>query len=114
MKKYILLILLIALVANVTFWYLMPKFTDFKVIVSTVSIVLSCLFLWMTDTVFLKAGFKWSLLCLYFIFGIIKYVLILFIPNQVEDNWGLVVLVVLTAIEVVILLTSNVVSKKIA
>lgn len=76
-------------------------------------IVLTMLLLYMTNTITLKDGFKVSLTILFTLVGVLQYFIACLMPQQMEDNWGLITITILVAVEILILIVANVISNKI-
>ena len=92
MKKIILLLCIVLLVANLSF-----------------GAVLSCA----TDTINLKDGYKISLMLIFAISGFLEFVLSLIAPNRLNDNWWLILVIFLMTIELILLIITNTISNKI-
>ena len=113
MKRIIILSGVVLLTANLLFGFILSSFDSFNVCVSSFVIVATTALLFITDTIRLKDGYKVSLLCLFSVFGIMEYISSLFAPNQFKDNWWLIAVIALIALELILLLITNAVSKKI-
>lgn len=112
MKRIIFLSSAVLLAMNLMFWFILSSYANFNVAVSSAVIVCTGLLLYLTDTICLKDGFKASLLPLFAVGGIIEFALSLFAPNRFEDNWWLLVVIGMMAMETVLLIVMNTVSNR--
>lgn len=60
----------------------------------------------------LKDAFKVSLSILLTLGGLIEFVISLFMPSYFSDNWGVIVIITLLALQGLLLLLANTVSTK--
>lgn len=110
MKNIIILSCLVLLVVNLLFGAILSFYGGFNVVLSSMVIVATGILLYLTDTIHLKDGYKISLMLLFTIAGALELILSLFAPNQVVDNWWLILVIGLLAVEVIILIITNTVS----
>lgn len=113
MKRIIIIIGVILLVANLLFGLILSSYEAFNLFVSSLVIVTTIALLFCLNVVTLKDGFKISLHILFFILGGIEFVLSLFSSQDFENNWFLLVIVLSLAIQSIILLVTHKVSIKI-
>ena len=112
MKKIIILSSCVLLVANLLLGAIISYYGGYNLAVSSVVIVATCLLLYLTDTIHLKDGYKISMLFLFTFVGVLEFIFSLVAPNRFTDNWWLVLVIGLIAIEVILLVITNSVSKK--
>lgn len=113
MKKIILLSGLVLLLMNVLFGLILSSFDGYDVVISSVVIMVTTLLLYLTTVIQLKDGYKISLALLFLIAGVFEYVLSLYAPNHFKDNWWLIVVILFMAFEIILLIVTNTISKKI-
>ena len=113
MKMIILLSGLVLLLINVLLGLILSSFDRCHVVISSVVIMVTTLLLYLTTVIQLKDGYKISLALLFLIAGVFEYVLALYAPNQFKDNWWLIVVVLFMAFEIILLIVTNTISKKI-
>ena len=112
MKKIIILSSCVLLVANLLLGAIISYYGGYNLAVSSVVIVATGLLLYLTDTIHLKDGYKISMLFLFTFVGVLEFIFSLVAPNRFTDNWWLVLVIGLIAIEVILLVITNSVSKK--
>lgn len=111
MKRIIILSCIVLIVANLLFGTILSSYGGFNLALSSLVILITGLLLYLTDIINLKDGYKVSLMLLFAIAGVLEFVLSLAAPNQIADNWWLVFDIALIAIEVIILIIVNRISK---
>lgn len=112
MKKIILLSCAILLVANLLFGALISFYGWCNVAMSSAVILVTGMLLYLTDTIYLKEAFKVSLIVMFVIAGALEFVFSLIAPNRFTDNWWLILVIFLLAVEVITLIITNTISKK--
>ena len=88
-------------------------YCGFNVVFSSVVIVITGILLYLTYTINLRDSYKVSLMLLFTIAGASEFILSLIAPNRITDNWWLILVVALVAVEVILLIITNTVSNKI-
>lgn len=84
-----------------------------NLVASTVILILTAVVLLLVNgRMSLKGGYVVSLNILIPIIGLIQYLIAIFMPSRFSDNWGLITLLVLIAIEAILLVATNSISKK--
>lgn len=68
--------------------------------------------LFIIDSINLKDAFKVSLSIMFTLAGVIEFILSLIAPNRFVDNWWLIIIIFLIAIEVILLIVTNRISNK--
>lgn len=112
MKKIIILSCAILLVANLLFGAILSFYGWCNVALSSAVIAITGLLLYLTDIIHLKDAFKVSLMVLFLIAGAIEFMLSLIASNRFADNWWLILVIFLMAVEVIVLIITNAISKK--
>ncbi len=114
MKRSIFLIGSILVIVNLLLGLIISAYGCVNLIASTVILVLTAVFLLLVnERMSLKDGYVVSLNILIPIIGLIQYLIAVFMPSRFSDNWGLITLLVITAIEAILLVATNSISTKI-
>lgn len=114
MKQSIILIGSILVVVNLLLGLIISAYGCANVIATTIILVLTTIFLlFVNGRMRLKAGYKVSLNVVIPIIGAIQYFIGLFMPSRFSDNWGLITLLALIALEAILLIAANSISTKI-
>ena len=113
MKKSIAIISFLWLVTNLLFGLLLSAYSWTNVAVSSTVIIITAVLLWLANSIVMKDAFKVSLTILFVLMGIVEYGIACFMPQHLEDNWGVISIVVLMAFQVGIVVITNIISKKI-
>jgi hypothetical protein len=113
MKRVIIISSVILLVANILFGAILLCYNGFNVAISSVVVLLTAAMLYVVNCIMLKDAFKVSLSILFTLSGFIEFVISLFMPSRLSDNLGVIVIIILMAIQGLILFMSNTVSTKI-
>lgn len=114
MNKTILLIGGIAAVFNLLVGLIVSAYGEINLTITTVIIFLTtAILLGINGPIGLKDGFKVSLNFIIPIFALIEYLLALFMPNHIADNWCLVAILFIFAFEAIILISVRAISNKI-
>lgn len=115
MNKTIITLGSILAVVNLLIGLIVSAFGWINIVISTAIIVATTLLLLAISNgyISLKDGFKVSLGFLIPAFGLIEYLFAVFMPNKFVDNWCLIVVILLCAMEAGLLITAHSVSTKI-
>lgn len=113
MKRIILFTCATLLVANLLFGLLLSSYEWPNVFLSSGIIILSGIFMLLIGILPLKDGFKSSLYVVYPILGFIEFVLSLFSPSRITDNWVVIVITILAVFQLILLFIASVISNKI-
>lgn len=114
MKRSIFLIGSILVIVNLLLGLIISAYECVNLIASTVILVLTAVFLLLVnERMSLKDGYVVSLNILIPIIGLIQYLIAVFMPSRFSNNWGLITLLVLIAIEAILLVATNSISTKI-
>ena len=111
MKRIILLSGLVLLIMNLLFFAVLSSYGGYNATASCIVIAVTGVLLCLVDTVCLKDAYKVSLMLLFTIGGAIEFVLSLVAPNRFEDNWWLIVVIGMLALETILLIVMRAVSK---
>ena len=112
MKKLIILTTIILFVVNALIGLLIAAYQPTNVYLNSAVILLGGIILWIISSTHLKDAFKISLTSLFTIVGLIEYILGFFAPNEWSNNWFVILVMVILAIEVIVVLMTNYVTNK--
>jgi hypothetical protein len=113
MKQSIILIGSILVIVNLLLGLIISAYGCVNLVASTVILVLTAVVLLLVNgRMSLKDGYVVSLNILIPIIGLIQYIIAVFMPNRFSNNWGMIALLVLIAIEAILLVATNSISKK--
>ena len=112
MKRLIILTTIILLVVNGLLGLILTAYHSTNIYLNTVVILLSGIVLWIITSMKLKDAFKVSLISLFTIVGTIEYILGFFAPTEWSNNWFTIFMIVVLAIEIIIVLSTNYVTNK--
>lgn len=112
MKRLIILASIILLVVNGLLGLIITAYHPINVCLNSTVILLCGIVLWIVSSIHLKDAFKVSLTTLFAAMGGIEYILGFFAPAEWNNNWFAIVIIVLLAIEIVIVLSTNYVTNK--
>lgn len=111
MKKGILIIGCIIMIANILLGAIITSYSVFNVCVTSIVIAVTTALLIGIASSKLKDAFKISLNFLFAFFGLIEFVLGIFAPEQYKNNWYLIAIICLIIIESIFLTFGRVNSK---
>lgn len=112
MKKVILFSSAALLVVNILAGLILSAYEPFNIVATSVVILITMGLLYATTAIQLKDAFRVSLCMIFAFVGLILFLLMLFSPNQIQDNWTVIVALVLIIIEIIVLYLAHWVSKK--
>ena len=112
MKRIIILSCTVLLIANLLCGAILSFYSGCSVAVSCAVIVVTGILLYLTDTINLKDGYKFSLMLLFTIAGALEFIFSLIAPNRITNNWWLILVIALMSAEVIMLIITNSVSNK--
>mgnify|MGYP007032552624 CR=1 FL=1 len=113
MKKIILFSGMILLVMNLLFGAVLSIYESFNITISSGVIAINTVVLYLTNCIQLKDGFKIPLSLLFSLLGIVGYLFSLFASRLFENNWYLLLTILLLGFEAIVLFITYVVSNKI-
>lgn len=112
MKKVILFLSVTLLVTNVLAGLMLSAYDTFNVIATSITLLLSTGLLYATTAIQLKDAFRVSLTIIFTFVGLVLFLLMLFAPHHIQDNWVMIVAIVLIIIEIIVLYLAHWISKK--
>ena len=101
----------ILLVSNLLFGSILNIYSVFNMWLNSGVIVATTVLLYILKSIQLKDGYYISLSMLFSILGLIAFVLGFFAPQRYIDNWYLVIIILIVAIEGIILTITHIISK---
>lgn len=113
MKNLILIIGGIILLFNILLNFIISAYHPFNVFLGCFSIIITSLLLYFLQRIQLRDGFYISLSCLFTLMGLITFFLSIISPERIENNWSLIGIILILTIEIIIMLMTNFISKKI-
>ncbi len=113
MNKIIILSSSVLLVVNLLLGAIISCYGCYNVAISSMVIVSTGLLLYLTNHIHLKDGYKVSLMFLFAGIGVLEYIFSLIAPNRFTDNWWLILVIILIAVEMILLIICNTMTNKI-
>lgn len=112
MKNYVLTIGIAFLILNILIGLICSSQSWVNISASSVTILLNTALAYFVSGDKVKTPFKISLLFIIPITTIIEYLIALFMPNKLENNYALIIILILLFLESIIYLTIKKVSTK--
>ena len=113
MKKTIIYIGILILVLNAAIGLLLSEYPLFNMVLNSIIIVITTLLMWLLSSDNQHTAFAVSLTFLYSFLCIIQLVLGFFSPARITDNWMMVTIIALIALECALLIVTKTISKKV-
>lgn len=113
MKKTILFTTIAVLTINIAAGLLLSNYNTFNMLATSVVVIITAVLLYITESLILKDAFSVSLSFFFSIMGIVMFLLMIFSKKQLQDNWCVMVSLVLMLIEAVVLYVVNKINNKI-
>lgn len=113
MKKTILFATIAVLIVNIVAGLLLSNYHTFNMLATSVVVILTATLMYITECITMKAAFRVSLPFVFAAMGIVMFLLMLFSKHQIQDNWCVIVSLVILLMEAVILYVTHRVSKTI-
>lgn len=112
MKSYVLTIGIAFLILNILIGLICSSLSWVNISASSVAILLNTTLAYFVSGDNVKTPFKISLMFIIPIISIIEYLIALFMPNKFENNYALIIIMILLFLESIIYLTIKKVSTK--
>ena len=112
MKSYVLTIGIAFLILNILIGLICSSLSWVNISASSVAILLNTTLAYFVSGDNVKTPFKISLMFIIPIITIIEYLIALFMPNKFENNYALIIIMILLFLESIIYLTIKKVSTK--
>ena len=110
MKKTILFATLAVLVVNILAGLLLSSYHTFNWVATSVVVLLTAALMYITETITMKDAFRVSLPFTFVFLGVVMFLLMLFSKHQLQDNWCVIVSLVILLVEAVVLYVTHRVS----
>lgn len=104
MKSTSLIIGCILLVLNLLIGMIISSYETFHVVANSGVIIVNTALLLVLGTLDVKDGFRYSLNLLFPAFALIEFLIVCFSRPEVENNWGLIVILLLLVLQIILLL----------
>lgn len=111
MKNVTLISGVILLIVNLLLGLVISAYDSFNVGVNCCVIALTTVLVYSLKVIRLKDAFVASFTILFFLMGLVEFVLGLFAGSKLEDNWWLALIIISMAFELIALLIATTVSK---
>lgn len=113
MKKTILFSTIAVLVVNIFAGLLLSSYHTFNWAATSIVVLLTAALMYITESITMKDAFRVSLPFTFAFLGVVMFLLMLFSKHQLQDNWCVIVSLVILLVEVVILYVTHKVSQKV-
>ena len=113
MKKTILFSTIAVLVVNILAGLLLSSYHTFNWVATSVVVLFTAILMYITESITMKDAFRVSLPFTFAFLGVMMFLLMLFSKNKLQDNWCVIVSLVILLVEVVGLFVMHRVSKHI-
>ena len=101
------------LLLNIVIGVIVSSFSLQNIIFTSIVIVTTTILMHILNKLNVKDGFKYSFIILFSFFSVIQYVLCLLSSSNIEDNWNIVICAIIFIFEIILILISKVLSKKV-
>jgi hypothetical protein len=113
MKKSIAIPGVLLLVINILAGLILSKYSWFNVILSSCVIILFTLLINFLYASNLRTAFRISLISLFLVNGIASFVLSVLSPDSFQDNWYIITILILIALQSIFWVICNTISNKV-
>jgi hypothetical protein len=111
MKNFFLITGIILFVANLLFGSILSFYPIFNMLVNCGVIAATTALIYALTVTKLQDGFRIPLTIIFSILGFVEFLLGLFAPQQYENNWFLIVIVLFVVFETIVFVLCNKISK---
>ena len=112
MKKLIILITVILLIANALLGVILSGYGSLNVYLNSAIILINGIILYSLYIINLKDAFRYSLTSIFGFVAIVEYALGFCAPTDYENNWFAIFLIITLAVEILIIISVNFVTSK--
>ena len=112
MKKFIVFFTILLLLVNAIIGLIVSAYQPTNVIINSIVLLLNGVVLWALYTINIKDAFRISLTWLFSVIGIAEYLLGFVAPNELENNWFAILVIVLLVFEIAVIYIVNLVTTK--
>lgn len=113
MKKAILFATIAVLIVNMAAGLLLSNYHVFNMLATSAVVLFTSALMYITESITMKDAFRVSLPFIFLVLGTVVFLLMLFSKHQLQDNWYVIVSLVILLVESVILYMTHRVSKRI-
>ncbi len=112
MKKTILFATIAVLIVNIAAGLLLSSYHTFNMFATSIVVILTATLMYITESITMKAAFRVSLPFIFATLGAVMFLLMLFSKHQIQDNWCVIVSLMLLLMEAMALYVTYRVSLK--
>ena len=113
MKKTILFATLAVLAVNILAGLLLSGYHIFNVLATSLVIVLTTTLMYITECITMKDAFRVSLPFAFAFLGLVIFLLMLFSKPQLQDNWHVIISLIIFLVEVIVVNVTHRISRRI-
>lgn len=113
MKKTILFSTISVLVVNILAGLLLSSYHTFNWAATCIVVLFTAILMYITESINMKDAFRVSLPFTFAFLGAMMFLLMLFSKHQLQNNWCVIVALIILLVEVVILYVTHKVSQKV-
>lgn len=110
MKKLIFFLGFIVFVTNLLFGIILSDYMPFNICVNSIVIVATTILIYLLHVIKMKDAFVIAQSIIFSFFGIVEFFFGCFAPQRIENNWFLLVVIVLIVFESTTLIVTNILS----
>lgn len=113
MKKTILFATLAVLAVNILAGLLLSGYHTFNVLATSLVIALTTTLMYITECITMKDAFRVSLPFAFAFLGLVIFLLMLFSKPQLQDNWHVIISLIIFLVEVIVVNVTHRISRRI-
>jgi len=113
MKKTILFATLAVLAVNILAGLLLSGYHTFNVLATSLVIALTTTLMYITEYITMKDAFRVSLPFVFAFLGLVMFLLMLFSKPQLQDNWHVIISLIIFLVEVIVVNVTHRISRRI-
>lgn len=113
MKKTILFVTIAALVVNIVAGLLLSSYHTFNVLATSLVIAFTATLMYITECITMKDAFRVSLPFAFAFLGLVIFLLMLFSKPQLQDNWHVIISLIIFLVEVIVVNVTHRISRRI-
>lgn len=113
MKKTILFATLAVLAVNILAGLLLSGYHTFNVLATSLVIALTTTLMYITEYITMKDAFRVSLPFVFAFLGLVMFLLMLFSKPQLQDNWHVIISLIIFLVEVIVENVTHRISRRI-
>ena len=113
MKKTILFATLAVLFVNILAGLLLSSYHTFNMLATSLVIVFTTTLMYITESITMKDAFRVSLPFAFAFLGLVMFLLMLFSKPQLQDNWHVIISLIIFLVEVIVVNVTHRISRRI-